>query len=55
MRRKEGRSRLRRWANREFTEVPLYSSPVRSQRIEKLMFDHCHPAPISPSSAMKFG
>ena len=37
MRWKDGRSRLRRRANSEFSEVPLYSRPLRSQRTLKLM------------------
>ena len=37
MRQKPGRSRLRRWANRLLRVLPLYSSPLRSQRTEKLI------------------
>ena len=55
MRRNEGRSALRRCANSEFNEVPLYSSPLRSQRRLKLMLDGCQATPSSSSIAMKFG
>ena len=55
MRRNDGRSRLRRWANSELSDVPLYSSPVRSHCRLKLMFDGCHATPSSRSIAMKFG
>jgi len=47
MRRNDGRTRLRRCANSEFSEVPLYSSPLRSQRRLKLMSDGCHETPSS--------
>ena len=55
MRRNDGRTRLRRCANSEFSEVPLYSSPLRSQRRLKLMSDGCQATPSSVSIAMKFG
>ncbi len=55
MRRNDGRSRLRRCANSEFSDVPLYSRPLRSQRKLKLMFDGCHATSSSSSIAMKFG
>ncbi len=55
MRRNDGRSALRRCANSEFSDVPLYSSPVRSQLRLKLMFDGCQATPSSRSIAMKFG
>jgi hypothetical protein len=55
MRRKDGRSRLRRCANSELSEVPLYSRPEPSQRRLKLMFDGCQATPSSCSIAMKFG
>ncbi len=55
MRRNEGRSVLLRCANSVFSEVPLYSSPLRSQRRLKLMFEGCQATPSSSSIAMKFG
>jgi len=55
MRRKDGRNRFRRWAKREFRDVPLYSSPLASHCRLKLMFDGCHSTPSSCSIAMKFG
>ena len=50
MRRNDGRTRLRRCANRLFSDVPLYSSPLRSLRTEKLIELACDATPSSPSS-----
>ena len=55
MRRNEGLIRLRRCANSVFSEVPLYSRPLRSQRSEKLMCESCQATPSSFSSETKPG
>ena len=55
MRRNDGRTMFERCANSEFSEVPLYSRPVRSQRRLKLMFEGCHATSSSRNMAMKFG
>ena len=55
MRRNDGRSAVAPLREERFSEVPLYSSPLRSQRTQKLMSDGCQATPSSSSSAMKFG
>ena len=55
MPRKRGRKRLRRCAKSVFSEVPLYSSPVRSLCTEKLMSLSFAITPSSPKSRTKFG
>ena len=55
MRQKAGRTRLERWAKSPFISVPLYSSPVDSQRAEKLMWLSCQSTLSSPNSLQKFG
>src|SRR5688572_2638605 len=53
--RNHGRRTCTRCAKRELTDVPLYSSPVRSQLIEKLMFDGWDSTPSSFIMATNFG
>ena len=55
MRRNDGRSTFRRCANSVLSDVPLYSSPLRSSRSEKLMFEFWYSTPSSFSNAMKRG